>query len=509
MTQSPQDKLHEDKSRDGNSRALRARSRAAGAASGGSIAFVLLIALLLFAATAGLIIGRAHAQPYIFALLAVLATVGVFLIFALAAGLLRGSTREGATPLLKAVLDGTSDGILVTDAGARILYANAAYRKLVTNGAGDELRSIERAFVGDARVSEAIYRLLKAARAGRRAEEEVRIGARSGEGGRALRIRVRPLGQSKHEKGITVWSLAEGARGNEPHANVSHELRAVADYLDHAPAGFFSADADGRIAYLNATLADWIEHDRAQPAGNLTLDDIVAGEGAALLTTLSGEPGEVKTEIRDIDLKTRGGRTVPARLYHRVAFDEDGAAGASRTLVLNRARSAGDDPQRTAEIRFMRFFQNTPMAIATVDREGRIADSNARFARLFQGAFKGETERTILAVVAARDRAALEAAIRKAAEGHGEIAPVEAALAVLRHRHRGRATTRARGGDRLRARHHAAAHPREPPQSAAEDGDDRPARGQHCARLQQSFERDYDGDRLSAQRAQADRSLVP
>jgi two-component system, cell cycle sensor histidine kinase and response regulator CckA len=97
--------------------------------------------------------------------------------------------------------------------------------------------------------------------------------------------------------------------------------------------------------------------------------------------------------------------------------------------VLNRARSAGDDPQRTAEIRFMRFFQNTPMAIATVDREGRIADSNARFARLFQGAFKGETERTILAVVAARDRAALEAAIRKAAEGHGEIAPVEAALA--------------------------------------------------------------------------------
>jgi two-component system cell cycle sensor histidine kinase/response regulator CckA len=389
---------------------------------------VLLIALLLFAATAGLIIGRAHAQPYIFALLAVLATVGVFLIFALAAGLLRGSAREGATPLLKAVLDGTSDGILVTDAGGRILYANAAYHKLAANGAGDELRSIERAFVGDARVSEAIYRLLKAARAGRRAEEEVRVGARNEEG-RALRIRVRPLGTSKREKGVTVWSLADSVRGNEPHANISHELRAVADYLDHAPAGFFSADADGRIAYLNATLADWIEHDRVQGAGNLTLDDIVAGEGAALLTTLSGEPGEVKTEIFDIDLKTRGGRTVPARLYHRVAFDEGGAAGASRTLVLNRARSAGDDPQRAAEIRFMRFFQNTPMAIATVDREGRIADSNARFARLFQGAFKGETERTILAVVAERDRAALEAAIRKAAEGQGEIAPVEAALA--------------------------------------------------------------------------------
>src|SRR5438045_8864688 len=90
----------------------------------------------------------------------------------------------------------------------------------------------------------------------------------------------------------------------------------------------------------------------------------------------------------DIDLKTRGGQTVPARLFHKVAFGADGTPGTSRTLVLNRARDDGTDPQRAAEIRFMRFFQNTPMAIATVDRQGRIADSNARFAHPFRAAFK-------------------------------------------------------------------------------------------------------------------------
>jgi two-component system cell cycle sensor histidine kinase/response regulator CckA len=79
-------------------------------------------------------------------------------------------------------------------------------------------------------------------------------------------------------------------------------------------------------------------------------------------------------------------------------------------------------------VRFMRFFQNTPMAIATVDKVGRIARSNARFASAFEGMLKGD-ERSILAVVAERDRPALEAAIRKAAEGQGDIAPVEAALA--------------------------------------------------------------------------------
>jgi two-component system cell cycle sensor histidine kinase/response regulator CckA len=162
----------------------------------------------------------------------------------------------------------------------------------------------------------------------------------------------------------------------------------------------------------------------------LKLDDIVAGDGAALLTTLVAVPGDVKTEILDIDLKTRSGHTVPARLFHKVAFGADGAPGPSRTLVLNRARDDGTDPQRAAEVRFMRFFQNTPMAIATVDKQGRIADSNARFARLFHTAFKGEAsgDRSILAVVAERDRGTLEAAIRKAADGQGEIAPVDATL---------------------------------------------------------------------------------
>jgi two-component system cell cycle sensor histidine kinase/response regulator CckA len=73
------------------------------------------------------------------------------------------------------------------------------------------------------------------------------------------------------------------------------------------------------------------------------------------------------------------------------------------------------------------------MAIATVDKLGKITLSNARFERLLHTVLKGEgakpEDRSIFSVVAERDRAALEAAIRKAAEGQGEIAPVEAALA--------------------------------------------------------------------------------
>ena len=167
---------------------------------------------------------------------------------------------------------------------------------------------------------------------------------------------------------------------------------------------------------------------------------------------------------------------MPVRLFHKVAFGADGTPGASRTLVLNRARGEATDPQRAAEVRFMRFFQNTPMAIATVDKAGKIARTNALFARLFHGVLKGDGRRRPLDPRRRSPSAtarALEAAIRQAADGQGDIAPVDAALAgerralrpLLRLAGRG-GRARRRGGHRLCARDHRPARAGEPGQPA-------------------------------------------
>src|SRR5487761_2736890 len=396
----------------------------------GSVRLVLLVALALIAAAAGVLyIEPVYAGTYILALLALLGTIGVAALFAMASGIMQLASRSQANPLLKAVVDSAFDGIVVTDHSGRVFYANTTYLDLIGATDNNDVRPIERVFVGDPDVSESIYRLLKAAREGRRLLEEVRIPGATAEAARWLRMRVRPLGEGKHDARMTVWSIADVTRDRERQENVFQELQHAIDYLDHAPAGFFSVDSAGDIGYLNATLATWLDQDLAQVgAGSLKLSDIVAGEGAALFAAVNAAPGDVKTEVLDLDLKTRGGKPVPVRLYHKVAFGADGTPGASRTLVLNRAKDDGSDSARAAEVRFMRFFQNTPMAIATVDKTGRIARSNARFASAFEGMLKGD-DRSILSVVAERDRPALEAAIRKAGEGHGDIPPVEAALA--------------------------------------------------------------------------------
>jgi two-component system cell cycle sensor histidine kinase/response regulator CckA len=398
----------------------------------GSIGLVLLAAFALVAAVVGfLLLGQSNAQPYILALLSILSVVGVFSLFAAAAGILRLPGKEAGNAVVKAAADGASDGVVVTDAAGRVIYANPAYLTLTHAAEAADVRPIERVFIGDPDVSEAIYRLTKAAREGRRLQEEVRLPPQAGQAARWLRFRVRPLAEGGREARSTVWTVADVTRDRERQENVFQELQHAIDYLDHAPAGFFSVDAAGEIVYLNATLAGWLDYDLAQfGSGGLKLADIVTGESAALLTTLPVAPGEVKTEVLDLDLKSRSGRSVPVRLFHKVAFAPDGSPGASRTLVLNRARDDGTDRERAAEVRFVRFFHNTPMAIATVDRSGRIARTNAPFAKLHHGIVKGEAAegRSILNVVSEADRPLLAGMIARAADGQGDIGSVDATL---------------------------------------------------------------------------------
>jgi two-component system cell cycle sensor histidine kinase/response regulator CckA len=404
---------------------------------GGSIVLVLLVAgAIVTVAVALTTIGRAQAQPYILGLLALLAMVGLFNLFAFAAGIIRFTDRSTDDPVVRRIADLAYDGLAVTDPRGHVAYFNAAYLALTGAASAHDVRPVERVFIGNPDVSEAVFRLLKAAREGKRQQEEVRIAGQDGSHGRWLRMRVRPLGRGKREAKYAVWSIADITRDRERQEDVFQELQHAIEYLDHAPCGFFSVNAAGDIVYVNATLANWLDHDLAEiGSGGLKLTDIVSGDGASLLTSIGPAPGEVKTEVFDIDLRMRGGKTMPVRLYHKLAFGADGAPGASRTLVISRARDERSDPQRAAEVRFMRFFDHTPMAIATVDRSGMVVRANARFAKLAQSLSPdGAANKSIIRTVNARDRHLLIAAINQAAEGQGDIAPVEAMLDSARER---------------------------------------------------------------------------
>jgi len=370
----------------------------------------------------------------LFWLITLLAIAGVVSLLLFTFGILQLAGQTARNDTTKAIADSNSDGIIVTDAQSRILYANEAYRTLSGAQGIADLRVVERLFSGASDVSEAVYRLAQAARGGKRASEELRLSPPlSGDDPAGwYRVRVRPL-QGFGKGGATVWTVADITRERERHENTFQELQHAINFLDHAPAGFFSAEADGAVSYLNATLAGWLDYDIAQfGAGKLKLKEIVAPDGVALMGVVAGRPGDVKTEQYDLDMRRREGQLLPVRLLHRVAFSSEGVAGPSRTLVINRAPgdSKGED-LRAAEVRFARIFNATPMAIASIDAEGFILRSNAAFARLASSALKGggaEGRARIFTGVAERDHAALREAIAQARAGRAEIAPVDATL---------------------------------------------------------------------------------
>ncbi len=403
---------------------------------GGNVALLVTLAVSLVAAAATFaLLDRSRAEPYVMGLLGLLAVVGVFSLFGVAVGLLRfGARSEAQDSLSRRFLDTMADGVCVTDAEGRIVYANAAYGRLIRAETASEVRTVERIFSGDPDAADVIFRLAQAARENRRAEEEVRLAhpIARGEGPpRWYRIRVRPLPNASRT--LCIWQVADVTRDRDEQEDSFQALQRAVNFLDHAPAGFFSADALGRVVYMNATLADWLGYDLAEfEAGRIGLAEMVAGDGAALLDGVRGAPGEVKTGIVDLDLMKRSGQTLAVRLIHRVPVGADGAVGDSRTLVLN--RSPGEDISealRAAEVRFARFFNNTPFAIAAVDKEGRLGRTNAPFMRLFGSFVKadlGAARGRLTDVVSERDRAAIAGAIAAAAEGRGLMPPIDASM---------------------------------------------------------------------------------
>ncbi|MCS6758158.1 MAG: response regulator [Candidatus Devosia euplotis] len=409
--------------------------------SGAGLWRVLLLGLLLVGIAAVLAVFGGYISPdLIMTLVGVLAVVGVFCLFGLAAGLFRLANGEERRTISSAVVDSLPFGAVVADRDGKIAYVNAHYGSFsgaLTNGVPV---GVPRLFAGQSDASEAIYHLSRAARDGRAALEDIRIigglGGSRANSSRAYwyRVGVRPLPESDEaSKPMVTWSVEDITRDRESNESAFRDLQRAIDYLDHSPAGFFSADAHGRIQYLNSTLTDWLGYDLAEfNSGQLGLSDIVRGDGATLLMRGRGD-GEIRTEIIDIDLVRRNGTSLPVRLLHRAARLADGELGETRTLVLDKSNAPDNEEElRAAEVRFSRFFNDTPFAIATLDADGRIIRTNAPFGRIFHwsGEEKSIEMEPLSGLIGEASRDRFGKAVGEALAHRSEIEPVDALLSV-------------------------------------------------------------------------------
>ena len=296
----------------------------------GSVGLVVLLALALAVAAVGLaMVSREMAEPFVLAILAGLAVVGVFCLFAGAVGILHFGGRHARNDVTKAFVDNLPQGALIADSAGRVLYANEAYRDLLGLEPEASVPAPDRAFAGNPHLAEAIFRLSRAAQQGRSLKEEFRLpppGEGEEEAGvapRWFRISVQPMPpdpRSGRKGALTVWQVDEITMDRAREEASFAKVQAAIAYLDSAPAGFFTADADGNIEYLNATLAQWLGLDLSEVAGRAAQarrDHVGRQRGADRAAAAAGRR-QGATRRFDIDLVKADGTSLPVRVLHRL-----------------------------------------------------------------------------------------------------------------------------------------------------------------------------------------------
>lgn len=351
-----------------------------------TVALCFVLALL---AVALALPARETAEPLLVSVLSALAVVGMCSLFLGAAGSLHFGRRSVDVVHAARLTEAMPTPSAICTRRGQVVFANAAYRKFVGAGLSGRPKAPEYLYSGHPDLSESVYRLSLAAREGRAHAEELRIPAGSDALGYdpnntvLLKVSVRLVKKGDARKHV-LWRFEDVTAERSQQELAFVELQNMIDYLDHAPAGFYSADVNGVIHYMNATLAGWLGIDLGETtSGELNLSNLIVGENSRILADLTSKPGGETIETFDVDLNARDGTSLPVRIIHRVRFGEDGRAEDSRSLVLN--RQGGQDVSedlRVAEVRFARFFNSAPIGIALLDTRGKVINSNGSFAKL-------------------------------------------------------------------------------------------------------------------------------
>lgn len=376
-----------------------------------------------------------------------LAIVGVVASFCLAAGLLKLVRPTLDLGSGYAVADSLPNAMVITHLDGRIIYANAFYEKLCHAARHHGVVSVPRLFAKDNAAAEPMHRLVRAGRDQRALREDIRLSAGLDDPERQAgvpvwyRVDVRPMVHEPDQAQSSgppflVWSVEDISIDRVQQESVFLDLQRAIDFLDHAPAGFFAANVDGFIYYVNATLCAWLGYDLAQiEKGTLHIEQIISGQGAALLTDGTASKPFTQRQI-DVDLVKQDGTILPVRLLHTAIMGEKSEGLESRNLVINRAPSNDiEDMLRDAQVRLSRFFNTTPFAVATIDADGRLVKYNAAFLSLFAASGTSNTEphnseaqSPFAHYLDEKDRADFKKALQRALQGASKIDPVDAVL---------------------------------------------------------------------------------
>lgn len=271
------------------------------------------------------------------------------------------------------VLEASRVARIVIDEKNKTVYINPKFRNLLTAQSGPSYAALLSMFPDKADKLENIVAL---ARAGQTTSEEIdtiELGAH-----RRLNISAQPLAGMK---GYVHLRIDDITKDYEQNCQIIEERATLIDYSDNAPVGFFSVDENGKFAFVNATFCRWIGYESRDIIGQLRLHDLMVNPPA------DAAPYDIKTgggvrQFAEVMMKSKNGREFLASITQTVVHEEDNRVRTRAVINDLTAEKTIRQALEDSETRFKRFFEEAPLGIAIIDRDGIVKDCNAALAKM-------------------------------------------------------------------------------------------------------------------------------
>lgn len=356
----------------------------------GQSIFVVLLFMLAVGAGYAAWLFQSAVQPWMFVLSVALGVIGALGILAWLAGVFHLAGGDADRHFYDAVTDSLGDCCVVTDAKDRAVYANAPYLKLASRAGVARLVGFDVLYSGNTEFAEPIYQLAQAAREGKVLQRDVRVMAGSSAPGaqaelaRWLRVVVSPL-NANARGGRTLWRLIDITDDRSHQEQAFSRLQFIITYLDHAPVGFFSTLQNGKVDYINATLASWLGLDLAvAQSGGMTLPQLIGEGGAKIINAVMPVIGGHRIDRFSFPIQDSKGVSQLYDVMNRIDFDSDGKQLPSRTMIMRRD-GADENAAMHNQDGVAQFLAAVPIGIAELDQKGAVLGANAEFLALSQG----------------------------------------------------------------------------------------------------------------------------
>jgi len=333
--------------------------------------------------------------------------------------------------MLSLALDAAPDAQSIIAGDGRMAYANLAFDHLFPEKGEPPLDRIERSLAADPESVTGFLQLRSRTAAGVRASVAVSLRDACGRAGGRFKISASPI---TGRLGYSLLNIRDITERNEIETAIRDERNKLIDFFDNAPIGFYSVNGNGRLRFVNETLARWLGTTPAKLlASGAVLHDFIASQpaGEAHPSDPFGGRGD-GSQRGEVLLKTRQGRIVPAWIGQSVVGS--GAELRTRSVVCDLTPEREWNAALRLARRFQRFFANAPIGSALLDRSGRFEEANRALGELFGATPRNLIGQELIGLLNEEDRDGIAAKLAAAANGRSERDPIEIRIARPRER---------------------------------------------------------------------------